>query len=196
MYLKVSTVDSQNEFFLTLFFLLGQAIKIYPRMLFRGHIPFLLFHCLSNSVYLSLKHFLKNLPYKYTNITWVQATLISLLNHVNLVYPPPPPFLYLKRVFPCVTRLSHSLAQNHMWPSTNFKNDQNSWVDKQGSIWAATGLFFSCISVPIPIHQCSCFAGFPLVFAHGTDRQGVFLMSEQMTTWATWEEWTFWVGRI
>lgn len=58
----------------------------------------------------------------------------------------------------------------------------------------------SCISVPIPIQQCSCFTGFPLVFTHGTDRQGVclmaLLMTEQMTTWATWEEWTFGLGEF
>lgn len=173
MYLKVSTADSQNQFFLTLFLLLDQVIKIYPRMLFRDHIPFLLFHCLSNSVSISLKHLLKNLPYNCTKITWVWAILFI-----------PPPFLYLKRVFPCVTRPSHSLAQNPTWPSTHLKNGHNSCVDKHGSIWAVTGLFFSCISVPIPIHQCSCFTGFPLV-SHmvPTDRECFWWLCWWVSKW-------------
>lgn len=143
-------------------------------MLFRGHIPFLLFHCLSNSVCISLKHLLKNLPFNYTKITWVRAILFI-----------PPPFLYLKRVFPCVTRPSHSLAQNPTWPSTHLKNDHNSWVDKHGSIWAVTGLFFSCISVPIPIHQCSCFTGFPLV-SHTvpTDRECFWWLCWWVSKWS------------
>lgn len=72
-------------------------------------------------------------------------------------------YIWREYLFPCVTRPSHSLAQKPTWPSTHLKNDHNSCVDKHGSIWAVTGFFFSCISVPIPIHQCSCFTGFPLV---------------------------------